>query len=293
MKRAGLYFLACYLAWTVVRTAAAQPAAVIVPEPQAAAKQVQTQAAKPSGRMEDMSPDELERVLAEAPIAFVPLGTLEHHGYHLPVGFDGTKAHALCERVAQRTGGAVLPTFFFGTGGGHVGYKWTLILPEAQIAPLISATLDHLARQGFRVVVLLTGHYAGEQVDMVHRLAQEAQARHPRVRFIGLTEPEVTTPEPGDAYGGDHAAKYETSMAMALNPAWVHLDRLTPDHDPAQAALPDTPRGEASTHNPAHPLYAIHGQDPRTRASRELGEKLVAEIVSRLATKVEQALSGE
>jgi len=34
------------------------------------------------------------------------------------------KAHGLCERVAQRTGGAVLPTFFFGTGGGHVGYKW-------------------------------------------------------------------------------------------------------------------------------------------------------------------------
>ena len=135
------------------------------------------------------------------------------------VCFDGIKAHALCERVAQRTGGTVLPTFFYGTGGGHVGYKWTLMLPEPQIAPLIEATLDHLARQGFKVVVLLTGHYPKEQVDMVHRLAQEAQKRHPHVRFIGLTEPEVTTPEPGDAYGGDHAAKYETSIALALNPA--------------------------------------------------------------------------
>ena len=69
-------------------------------------------------------------VLAEAPVAFVPLGTFEHHGWHLPVCFDGIKAHALCERVAQRTGGTVLPTFFYGTGGGHVGYKWTLMLPE-------------------------------------------------------------------------------------------------------------------------------------------------------------------
>lgn len=81
---------------------------------------------KPHGRMEEMSPDELEAVLAEAPVAFVPLGTYEHHGFHLPVCFDGIKAHAFCERVARQTGGTVLPTFFYGTGGGHIGYKWTL-----------------------------------------------------------------------------------------------------------------------------------------------------------------------
>jgi creatinine amidohydrolase len=245
---------------------------------------------KPHGRMEEMSPDELEQVLAEAPIAFVPLGTFEHHGWHLPVCFDGIKAHALCERVAQRTGGTVLPTFFYGTGGGHIGYKWTLMLPEAQITPLIEATLDHLARQGFKVVVLLTGHYPKEQVDMAHRLAQEAQTRHPQVRFIGLTEPEVTTAQPGDTYGGDHAAKYETSIALALNPAWVQLARLTAGRDPAQVTLPDTPRRDASTHDPTHPLYAIYGQDPRTKASKELGEKLVSEIVSRLTGQVEEAL---
>ncbi|MHB8864609.1 MAG: creatininase family protein [Pirellulaceae bacterium] len=251
------------------------------------------QGSKPHGRMEEMLPDQLEQILAEAPIAFVPVGTYEHHGFHLPVCFDGTKAHALCERVARHTGGTVLPTFFYGTGGGHVGYKWTLMLPEAQIAPLLAATLDHLARQGFKVVVLLTGHYPQEQVDMVHRLAQEAQQRHPEVTFIGLTEPEVTTPQPGDAYGGDHAAKYETSIAMALYPDLVRLDLLTPGRDPAQVALPDTPRKDAPTHDPTHPLYAIHGQDPRTRASKELGQKLVAEIVSRLARKVEEALAGK
>ena len=88
---------------------------------------------RPHGRMEEMSPDELEKVLEQAPIAFVPLGTFEHHGWHLPVCFDGIKAHALCERVAHRTGGTVLPTFFYGTGGGHVGYKWTLMFPNLRL----------------------------------------------------------------------------------------------------------------------------------------------------------------
>jgi creatinine amidohydrolase len=193
--------------------------------------------------------------------------------------------------VAERTGGTVLPTFFYGTGGGHVGYKWTLMLPEAHIAPLIEATLDHLARQGFKVVVLLTGHYPKEQADMVHRLAREAQGRHPRVRFIGLTEPEITTPQPGDPSGGDHAAKCEASIALALNPAWVHLKRLTPGRAAEQVTLADTPRKDASTHDPTHLLYVIHGQDPREKASKELGEKLVRKTVTRLADQVTRALA--
>jgi creatinine amidohydrolase len=242
--------------------------------------------------MEAMLPDQLEEVLAESPVAFVPLGTYEHHGWHLPVCFDGIKAHALCERVARRTGGAVLPTFFYGTGGGHVGYKWTLILPEQTIRPLLEATLDHLAAQGFKVVVILTGHYPGEQVSMVHELAREAGRRHAGVQFIGLAEREVTTPQPGDRGSGDHAAKYETSIAMALNPDWVAMDRLTEGRDPAQVTLPTTPRRAASTHDPQHALYAIYGRDPRQTASRELGEKIVTEIVSRLSLKVEQALAG-
>ena len=246
---------------------------------------------KPHGRMEVMRPDQLEEVLAEAPVAFVPLGTYEHHGWHLPVCFDGIKAHALCERVAKRTGGAVLPAFFYGTGGGHIGYKWTLILDEQTIRPLLEATLDHLAAQGFKVVVMLTGHYPGEQVNMVHALAREAGQRHADVRFIGLAEREVTTPQPGDRGSGDHAAKYETSIAMALNPDWVKMDRLTEGRDPAQVTLPVTPRRAASTHDPNHALYAIHGQDPRETASPELGQKIVTEVVSRLATQVGQALA--
>jgi creatinine amidohydrolase len=223
----------------------------------------------------------------------VPLGTFEHHGWHLPVGFDGVKAYALCRAVAERTGGVVLPPFWYGIGGGHVGYKWTVILSEEQVRPLLVATLDHLARFDFRVVVILTGHYAGEQVRMVHALAEEAAARHSGMTFLGLTEPEISTPLPGDRAAGDHAAKYETSIALALDPDWVRLERLTPGRDPKQVTLPETPRrGPESQWDPEHRLYAIWGQDPGVHASREIGERLVDEIVERLAAQVEAALAG-
>ena len=72
---------------------------------------------RPHGRMEEMSRDELEKVLERAPIAFVPLGTFEHNGWHLPVCFDGIKAHALSERVARRTGGTRVTNVLLRNGG--------------------------------------------------------------------------------------------------------------------------------------------------------------------------------
>ena len=60
-------------------------------------------------RYERLHPAELRAVLERAPIAFVPVGTLEFHGEHLPFGVDSFEAHALCLRTAERCGGVVLP----------------------------------------------------------------------------------------------------------------------------------------------------------------------------------------
>lgn len=242
-----------------------------------------------SGQWETLHPDEIEAIVRAAPVVYLPLGTFEHHGWHLPICFDGIKAHSLCMRAAQQTGGVVMPTFFYGTGGGHTDFKWTIILPETAIRPIISATIDRLVQFGFKVVVLVTGHYPSEQVNMVHELAAEAGARFPGVRCIGLTEPEISTPLPGDAYPGDHAAKYETSIAMSLEPDWVRLEYLQFGRDPAQVTLPNSPRDANSPIlNPDHPLYAIYGEDPRVTASQTLGDQLVNEIVDRLVKLVGQ-----
>jgi len=77
---------------------------------------------------------------------------------------------------------------------------------------------------------------------------------------------------------------------MALNMPWVKMENLT-EHDPAKVTRPETPRGEDSSHDPRHPLYAIFGQDPRTTASKEVGDKLVQEIVGRLEKLVNEAVA--
>lgn len=237
-------------------------------------------------RLEESRPDDLAAARESFPIAWIPLGTIEHHGWHLPVGFDGLKAHALCERAAARCGGVVWPTLFFGTGGGHLGFPWTIMVAPDDVATLLDRTVDHLAESGFRVVVLLTGHYPGEQVDMVDDVAARARERHPGLHCLGIPEHRFMTPDPGDAMAGDHAAKYETSLALALNPQWVDLSSLVPGRDPNRVRLPSTPLDGpigGEFYEPASPLFAIAGADPREHASAALGRRLVEEFVAGVA----------
>ena len=65
-------------------------------------------------RYEELRPDELAELVQRTPVAFWPLGLIEHHGWHLPVGYDGLKAEQLCRRIATRTGGVILPVMWGG-----------------------------------------------------------------------------------------------------------------------------------------------------------------------------------
>ena len=61
-----------------------------------------------------LTPRKLKERLAAAPIAYLPLGTLEWHGEHLPLGSDGLQSQGFFMQLAERVGGVVLPMLFLG-----------------------------------------------------------------------------------------------------------------------------------------------------------------------------------
>ena len=110
-------------------------------------------------------------------------------------------------------------------------------------------------RQGFKAVIVLTGHYGAAQQMVVRDLAVRLS------RSLGV--PVLGTPEYFLAldvgYRGDHAAWGETSLMLYLDPESVDLTQLG---------------------NPPH--QGVGGRDPR-EATRADGEKLAETIISRLA----------
>ncbi|MCU1480235.1 MAG: hypothetical protein JWQ19_1021 [Subtercola sp.] len=235
--------------------------------------------AKPAEiRAELLSLAELDAAIAASPIAYLPLGTLEFHGPHLPIGLDALNAQALCEAAARLTGGIVLPVVYQGTGGGHGAYPWTIMMPgpQAIVANLV-ATLTRLEDFGVRTAVVFTGHFADEQLAMVDDLAATWNGSASALRVVGTGVnrcPDAPLPP-------DHAGAFEATLLYATSPELVHLDRLPALHAHPAVDPGDDPYG-THRHDPGHPLWGIFGPDPRP-ADLSKATELLAHLASWLA----------
>jgi len=211
-------------------------------------------------RLEFLHPREIDEAQAECPTIFQPLGTIEWHGVHNVVGVDAVKAHALCVRAAQKGGGLVCPALFGGVGGLDQPHTFIIDAENSVFSQILRPWLEQLcremARDGFRAIIILTGHYGAAQQIVVRETAVRMS------RALGI--PVLGTPEyilaMDVGYTGDHAAWGETSLMMHLYPGTVDLSRL----------------GEP-------PYRGVGGRDPK-ESSAEDGRMITEEIVSRLAT---------
>jgi creatinine amidohydrolase len=216
-------------------------------------------------RLEHLRPRQIEAAMRACPTLFQPLGTVEWHGLHNIVGLDALKAHMLCVRAAQRAGGLVAPPLFGGVGGLDQPHTFVME-PENDVfsvllRPWVEKLCREAVRQGFRAVIVLTGHYGAAQQIVVRDLAVRM------TRVLGV--PVLGTPEYFLAldvgYVGDHAAWGETSLMMYLDPPSVDLSQLGKE-----------------------PHQGVGGRDPKRFATRADGEKLAQSIVGRLASLARQ-----
>lgn len=195
-------------------------------------------------RWERLFPQEFAAAVSACPVCYMPLGTLERHGSHLPFGQDGMKAHGLCVRAAQKHGGVVLPALHWGTHGwwaedyrrGLDPERWwtkqppgTVYIHEGLLINLLLSMFREVELAGFRVLVALTGHYPMSQVHAVKNAARQYMEES-KLHIWALYEPELS----GEVeIGSDHAGKWETSIFWALYPDLVRMERC-PDPDTGQ-----------------------------------------------------------
>jgi creatinine amidohydrolase len=219
-------------------------------------------------QIERLRPHQIEAALAERSLIYLPLGTIEWHCHHLPVGLDALTAHGLCLLAAEQTGGLVWPVLYYGTGGGHGAFPWTVMMPERmEIEALLTQTLRRLGQMGVDEVMLFSGHFADEQLQMIDEMATDwnAQGSPPLVKAFAVNRPDV----PG--FPPDHAGLFETTLLDGLTSGLIDLSRL----------------GSAADHvgrfDPASPLWGIVGTDPRQAPALEKRE-VVEILVSKLAS---------
>lgn len=215
-------------------------------------------------RLERMRPDEIEAAKARRPAIYLPFGALEWHGVHNPVGLDALKAHEQLVGLAMRAGGLVYPPIYFGAGGGHTQWPHSFMVSADPMVQIVTELLRGFERDGYTHAILISGHYPNrsQYLDAGVRAYQQAGGV---MRVLALVENQVSDID------GDHAAKYETSSMLYLDPPLVNMAALEgqPDDNIGGPEEPINWMGEAYRD---HPCYGLVGIDPRGHASAAVGE---------------------
>lgn len=163
-------------------------------------------------------------------VAFLPIGSTEPHGPHLPLDVDVTIARAQAWRAAERLGEldvptVVLPAVPFGVTFFTEGFEGRVSIHPGTLWAVVEDVVASLSEQGLRRVVLCNGHLEGAHVKVLRGLALDHGERDPakaQVLFPDNTRRRWAGTLGEEFQGGDcHAGRYETSIVLAADPAQV------------------------------------------------------------------------
>jgi creatinine amidohydrolase len=249
----------------------------------------------------EMTDPEVEAFLRDHRTVIVPTGSTEQHGPHGPLLTDVFVPVEVARRVAPRAGALVAPSINYGLSYPHAGFTGVVHLRIATFMSLVEDVAVGLATMGFRRIVFLNGHYdntyaiAYACANAADRLPADARA-YPINYWDGMTADEAA--EYFGPTAGLHANRAETSAVMAIDPAFVDIDR-------ANAEMPPFPKvtSPAAVHTafffstPGSVHRATHSGtwgDAR-ESSAEYGERyleVVTEATMRMLDDVERTFEA-
>jgi creatinine amidohydrolase len=176
-----------------------------------------------------------EEIDAGTPIV-LPVGAIEQHGPHLPLGTDGFLPYLLARRVGLGRRLIVAPPIFYGaysrprTGGGR-HFPGSVGLPGRVLEQVVRCVVEDWMRQGFRRVAVLNGHWenAWTLLEGVEQAIEPYTASHKAllIHWWDQVGPDDVRRIFGDGFPGwetEHASITETSMLEVLAPDLVRTD---------------------------------------------------------------------
>lgn len=194
-------------------------------------------------RFEEVGGFEVADVVSSHAFAILPLGSLEFHGPHNPLGADSIIISGVAEQVAARTGGLLFPTIMFTQCPAHTAhFRGTLSVRPEVMTMYFADVLRSILHLGFRRIFVLNGHDGniGPGRGAVAQVADED--KEAVLLFASWWEF-----LPGDLMkslglfrqtngGHGHGGPLETSAVAAFRPDLIHLEQAKDLPEPPELA---------------------------------------------------------
>ena len=196
---------------------------------------------------EELRQDEFRAAVEKSRgVCVLPIGCVEAHGIHLPLGCDVMHVVHHCKLAAEREAVVIFPPLYFGEKAGAGEYPGTIIFPESLILEILEQCCKEIHRNGFRKILVVNGH--GGNNAMLTNFAWSAalktglcpvfvyssslKSSYPKVLLANIEKYPYLTGEDIEvleAYGdktGGHGCFTETGWMLNARPELTRVDLM-------------------------------------------------------------------
>ncbi len=156
-------------------------------------------------------------------IGLLPIGSIEQHGPHLPMGTDSIIAETIARKVEEKYKEDVIlfPTIFYGCSLEHSGFPFMGISYVTMIKYMIEI-LKTTKKSGLKSVIIINAHGGNESVLDVIKRQINFTSKHFKVYIFSLIG------KNNDLFNviDMHSGSLETSIIKAINPNLVKEDKI-------------------------------------------------------------------
>lgn len=180
-------------------------------------------------KIEEMTWQEAQERIPKAQFIYIPVGSVEEHGYHMPLGTDNYTAVEECNRCAELSDGLVMPCINYGQIWSHNDYPGDMWLSPNTLKQVLKEIAIRLKEHNAANIVFISGH--GGNVGTIKEAARELydeEDLHNVYYFClykQLEYAEDLIESPVFSKSFMHAEEIETSMMLYIRPDLIHLDR--------------------------------------------------------------------
>jgi len=174
--------------------------------------------------LENVTMDEFAEGRKECRTVILPVGALEEHGSHLPLGTDAFHAEALARQVAECIPVWVAPPLFYGLCRSASEHPGTVGIRSQTLHSLIKDIVRGLYRQEMRNIVVLSGHAGGTHMAAMIDACEQLVPELTEIKIAVVSVLDIGSAAWNgilETQGDSHAGEAETSLMLHLRPGLV------------------------------------------------------------------------
>lgn len=232
--------------------------------------------------LDELTKDEFAEEVKKGSLVILPIGAVEEHGPHLPLGTDNIQPAALAKRLSDRFDALIAPPIWYGECSTTKNFPGTISLSFDTLRAIVREILEELCRNGIRRVLVLSGHAARAHMVALREAGKMVVNDHNDLRLMILSDYEIAYDLMGKEFDADdgHAGTIETSRMLQLR------EDLVKELPPKAEA--DFPRFMV-IHDPERHIPTGLWGDP-TKATKEKGQFVEDHVFKVLEGLIEEHL---